>query len=504
MSKAEFLKSVRQLRKAYSIICRSLPWLDMSAWNDDPPAFKEYAKKVRLPSVKSMLFSGKMKGRIARYKKAENVRLLRYSPSSGLLEDMRKFFPEMEEQETPLVVLHTDTDFPVLKKLARCHPDMTFIIESGPEKILYFVEQIELLMLSCRNVFLCTYNLCNWLILERFCEKGLGTRLLFGTHQPRYNPHAAIGPIALGRLAWEEKCNIAGNNLRRLLDMPAIMSSEPVYDMPAPFIIDAHGHSGPTGKFPVADDNFGPEGWREFMDHCAIERIFLCPAAALNNKAFDSASLTAELRKSLPGRIFFFTPFFPEGDREAKRVEGYLQNSDCVGVKIHPSFHNVAGDNLLYTAVYKLAERYNIPVMTHSWDISATNPVQHLSHPDRFRPHLKKHPGATLILGHAGGRPGAIESVTALCREFPRAMVDLSGDYYDNGLIEKLTHEIGGERILFGSDINWIDPRTNLSRVLAADIPDGDVLKILRTNALEMQGAGRAPFFRKNRKPLKH
>lgn len=487
MDKTDFLSSIKRMRKMYAGICRSLPWLDMSVWEDDLPVFKEFSRDISLPSVKTRVFTREMHGLLARYKNGENVRLLRYSSSAWTLEDIRTFFPEMEEQKMPLVVMHTDVDIDRFKTVAENHPSMRFIIESGPVKILYFIEQIERLMLKCQNVFLCTYNLCNWLVLERFCKKGLGSRLIFGTHRPRYNPHAFMGPIAMGCLTWEEKCNIAGNNLRRLLKIPVSISSEPVYEMPEPFIIDAHGHNGSAETFPVPDEEFGPEGWREFMDSCAIEKIFLCPFAALKNRMFDSESLTGELRRFLPGRIFFFVPFFPDGKRECDRLAPYIQHPDCVGIKIHPSLHGIAGDDHSYDAAYRLAEQYNIPIMTHSWDISPTNPVQYLSYPDRFRPHLKNHPEATLILGHAGGRPGAMEAVIGLCREFPRVRVDLSGDYHDNGLIEKLAHDIGIERILFGSDINWIDPRANLAPVLAADISDEDVLRILRTNALEMQ-----------------
>ena len=42
------------------------------------------------------------------------------------------------------------------------------------------------------------------------------------------------------------------------------------------------------------------------------------------------------------------------------------------------------------------------------------------------------------------------------------------------------------ERVLFGSDMNWIDARANLAPVLAAHISDEVVLQILRTNAMAM------------------
>jgi len=484
---SDYLGAVRRLREAYGAVCRTLPWLDMSVWQDDPPAFPECARDFPVPFVKPAFISPGMKRLLTNLKAEKGVNLLRYSPSSGPLEGLAELFPEMAEQKVPLTVLHTDVDLEDLEVIAKKHPSTTFIVESGPAKILYSFRRLEQLLLRRRNVFLCTYNFCNWLGIERFCRKGLSGQLLFGTHRPRYNPHAAMGPVAMGRLAWDEKCAVAGNNLRRLIGMPAKTPPEIVFQAPEPFIVDGHGHTGPAERFPVADEEFGPEGWRAFLDSCAVERLLVCPAQSLADCRNDPEELSRPLREHMPGRIFYFAVFSPlekEGCA-VDRLVSLLRDPVCAGIKIHPSLHGVEADAPSYDAVYQIAERYHMPIVTHSWDVSPANPAQRLSHPDRFRAHLKKRPGTAFVLGHAGGRPGAMEPVVNLCRDFPGVRVDISGDYYDNGLLEKLAKSIGVERIIFGSDINWIDPRANLAPVLAAEIPDEDVLKILRTNALQ-------------------
>ena len=203
----------------------------------------------------------------------------------------------------------------------------------------------------------------------------------------------------------------------------------------------------------------------------------------------DPEVSTRGLRQATPGRVLFFAVLDPRwGIGGLRRAEAALSDPQCVGIKIHPSFHEIAADDEAYAPVYELAERTRAPILTHSWDISPTNPVQHLSFPERFRCHLAAHPSVTLVLGHAGGRPGAMKAVVGLCRDYPNVCVDLAGDYYDNGLVECLVDRIGAERVVFGSDLNWIDPRANLAPVLAAAIPDEDVLRILRTNALRVYG----------------
>jgi len=351
---------------------------------------------------------------------------------------------------------------------------------------------VETLLATHPNTFLCTYNFCNWLGLERLCakgfgDKGFGKRLLFGSHSPRYNPHAAMGPIALARLSWSQQCDIAGNNLRRLLGMSEALAPEYKFAPSKPFIVDAHAHCGPPGRFPAPDEHFSPAHWLDFMDFCALDHIYLCPIQALYETATSAQELVADFRSAAPERFFFFEAFDPRlGEQQMQRLHTSLDDPGCIGIKIHPSVHEVEADADAYAPVYELAATRGVPILTHSWDISPPNPVQYLSHPDRFRRHLQRCPEVRLILGHAGGRPGSMEAVVGLCREFPHLAVDLSGDYYDSGLIEFLVEHIGADRVLFGSDMNWIDPRANLAPVLAADISDQVVLQILRTNAMRV------------------
>jgi predicted TIM-barrel fold metal-dependent hydrolase len=483
MEHAEALRRVRALREAYRRLSSALPWLDAARWDGDPPAFAGYARDVGLPSVR------RTRANEALPSEAHPGPVLAvYDPAaSPPLSPGEPLWAALADHRTPLVVLHTDADLADIADFAAAHPALPAIIESGPLKLLYHFAQLQDLLTAHRNLYLCTYNLCNWLALERLYVAGLGDRLLFGTHAPRYNAHCAMGPIALADLPWETKCDLAGNNLRRLLGVPLVTASEPSVEPVAPFIIDAHTHSGPNGRFPVPDEDFEPADWLRFMDRRAVERLCLVPMESLHDPEAGPGSLTAGLRAGAGGRISYLEVFHPQaGPEHLLRIEASLRDPDCVGVKLHPSFHEVSADDERYEPVYELAERLGVPLLTHSWDVSATNPRQELSHPDRFRPHLRLHPRTRLVLGHAGGRPGALEAVVGLCRDFAGVSVDLAGDYFDSGLVECLVTRLGADRVLYGSDMNWLDPRANLAAVLAADISDEDALAILRVNAARM------------------
>ena len=480
------LPSVRRLREAYRAVCRGLPWLDMAVWPDDPPAFPRPQPEVPGAGVRAITLEPALRGRLASLRAEEDVRLLRYAPSAGPLEAvLADFAAELAAARLPLVVLHTDVSWDRLDACAARHPALAVIIESGPVKILYHLEAIEALLRRRPNVRLCLANFCNWLGVERLVERGLGERLLFGSHRPRFNPHAAMGPIVMSRLDWPAKCGLAGDNLRRLLGEPVRLMPEVPFAPPPPFIVDAHTHFGGNGRFPVPDERFAPADWLPALDAAALATAWICPMAALRDSSVSARALFHPFREGSAGRFRYFEVFHPRADagEQIRRLDEAAADPACCGVKIHPTEHQTPADDPAYGPVFAWARERGRPILTHSWDLSATNPAQACSFPSKFRRHLAAYPGVRLVLGHAGGRPGSLAAVAALCREFPAVRVDLAGDYYDSGLVEELAGRLGPERVLFGSDLNWIDPRANLAFVLASELSDEAAALILGGNA---------------------
>ena len=54
------------------------------------------------------------------------------------------------------------------------------------------------------------------------------------------------------------------------------------------------------------------------------------------------------------------------------------------------------------------------------------------------------------------------------------------------GVIEELVREAGAERVLFGSDIPLMDPRSQLGKIITADISDEAKRLILGANAARL------------------
>jgi predicted TIM-barrel fold metal-dependent hydrolase len=485
---------LEQFLKNYFKIKNALPWLDSSVWEDEKSAFPAFAKPIETPYIRSMNLDFSLKGKLPDLRGKDGC-ILRYNPNKGSLDSFGMIFPEMVENRIPLSILHTDVGFDEIINFANKNSRLNVIIESGPRKIMYFFDAIEEALRKCDNMFLCTYNFCNWLGHERLVKMGFGGRLLYGSHMPAFSFDVSMGPVILGDLEWKTKCDIAGNNLRKLLGEGVVYSEEIKYVPPRPFIIDSHAHNMQPNNIPrrfsTPDMDFLPSDWVDFIDFCGIDQLYLMPPEALDDSKITCRENVQELIKYSPDRFFYLEVFNPNGDAEhIESLKKSLDDPKFLGIKIHPVEHRTNADDDKYELIYKLAKKYKKPIMTHSWEISSYNPEQYRSHPDRFRRYLKDFSEFPFVFGHAGGRPSTIDSIVKASIDFKNVYVDLAGDYYNNGLIGILYDRLGPERILFASDVDWMDPRSNLAPVLGSDLPVSDILKILRLNALKVFNAG--------------
>ena len=252
--------------------------------------------------------------------------------------------------------------------------------------------------------------------------------------------------------------------------------------MTEPFIIDAHAHFGLPGQFFVPE--YSSDDLLLMMDRLCI-RYSICAGDLIS---FDDAkSGIGNLRSAYEasgGRILFMLVCNPGDCPECVSVlNEAITWPGFVGIKIHPSFHGVGAEDKRYEPIWKFAADHDIPILAHTWSISDYNPVQRLSTPERFESFARKFPQVKLVLAHAGGRGTGRYEAIRMANEHANVYMDFAGDIFCYNLIESLLENVPDEKILFGSDYPWIDPRAHLSRVLLADIDEQIKRKILSDNA---------------------
>ena len=250
-------------------------------------------------------------------------------------------------------------------------------------------------------------------------------------------------------------------------------------------IVDIHTHIGEIAAFNSLDVSV--ESMLALMDAIGVDVCMHMPSAGFAG-SFRGAYEIAEAAYDLSnGRLVYSLIYDPHySEASVEWLKKALDRPGFVGIKIHPSFHQVWPEDSRYEPIWRFAAEHSLPILTHSWAVSGYNPAQRFSTPDHFAHCLERFPQVNLVLGHAGGRYEGHLAAAELVRQYPNVYVDTSGDCYAHGFIEWLVAQVGAERILFGSDMNWVDPRTHLARVYDADITLEEKRLILGENSCQL------------------
>ena len=246
-------------------------------------------------------------------------------------------------------------------------------------------------------------------------------------------------------------------------------------------IVDVHCHLGRSPGFRFPDTSVAT--MLHVMDRVKIDRAVCCHLALLHGEPDVGLRESLQAYRESQGRLLLYTVFDPNRSDGLAFVSECLQRDGFVGIKIHPSFHGCSADDDRYAPVWQLAAEARVPILTHSWDFSEQNPAQKYSFPGRFEKFVAEYPDVTLILGHAGGRYGGHVAAADLAGRYPGVFLDLAGDCYTLGLVDYLVERVGPDKVLFGSDLTWIDPRTQLGMILDARISIEAKRQILGLNA---------------------
>ncbi len=121
------------------------------------------------------------------------------------------------EYRIPLFIWHVEVDWQQLHTLARTHPDLTVIVESQWQKILYENRNLYGVMTENRNVCLEISNFAGPDFVAHAVRTFGADRFLYGSFLPVNDAYTAMGMIADAELSSQEKQLIAGGNIKRIL-----------------------------------------------------------------------------------------------------------------------------------------------------------------------------------------------------------------------------------------------------------------------------------------------
>lgn len=254
-------------------------------------------------------------------------------------------------------------------------------------------------------------------------------------------------------------------------------------------IVDAHAHLGPWPRFSVAERSL--DGYISLMDHLGIGKAIISHHAGLAGLMQLAADESQKAFDQSGGRVLSYLVFDPNRpDESLSLIQQAAAKPHFAGVKLHPTQHNCPADDDRYRPAWEFAVQVKCPLLAHTWDRSPEHPAQNHSFPDLFERYLAEFPDVRFIFGHAGGRWNGFAACLEIVKKCPNTCLDITGDGFMLGRIEHFVREVGAERILFGSDAPWIDPRIPLGEVLGADISEVERESILGGNATRLFNLG--------------
>jgi hypothetical protein len=245
-------------------------------------------------------------------------------------------------------------------------------------------------------------------------------------------------------------------------------------------VIDAHSHMGFYGCFNtpkcMAADMVAQ------MDRIGIRACISAHHAAIAPDQRYGNDQVLQAMADFPGRIYGYATVSP--NYPAVEIIAELERciaGGMVGVKLHPDLHGCNVDDDKYRPAWEFANEHSLPLLSHT-STGGRNPVK------TFEALAERYSNVRILLGHAGfGSEGADHTIRAV-KNCPNVYAEITGSVVVYGTLERMVREAGADRVLFGTDIPFIDPRPQVGRVAFAKLTDEEKRKVFGLNAAKVFG----------------
>ena len=148
------------------------------------------------------------------------IKALRLAPSSiGLNYSLSEWsmggiYELAHELKLPVMIDSDQISWDELYSLLNRHRDINLILtKAGYRSARYLYPIID----ACKNLYIDISMYKNHMGLEHLCEQFGSKKFLYGSGMPLYSPGSAKAMILNADIAPADKCNIAGNNILRLI-----------------------------------------------------------------------------------------------------------------------------------------------------------------------------------------------------------------------------------------------------------------------------------------------
>lgn len=237
-------------------------------------------------------------------------------------------------------------------------------------------------------------------------------------------------------------------------------------------VVDCHCHIGSWFNFNIPDG--AAEKMMASMDVLGIDLAFITALSAIGPDYRYGNDQVMEVVRKYPERFLGYATVNPNYSHEMEaELSRCFENAGIRGIKLHPAMHGRPIDDPDYQAAFSFAEERRCPLLIHVWGTADVAAV------DRLAARYSK---AQFIMGHAGGEPGAMAEAVKTAKKFDNVYVDLAVSRTYEGNVEWFVKELGSRKILYGSDMPFLDPKPAFGRVALSNISTEEKMDLYGLN----------------------
>ena len=242
-------------------------------------------------------------------------------------------------------------------------------------------------------------------------------------------------------------------------------------------IIDLHAHFG-TWNFPIP----GCGTVDNLLRLCERYNIRWAACSSAEAIVYDMQSGNAALAEAIANAepLLGYVVCNPNDiEGSVREMEAYLSAEKFVGVKIHPSYARMPTSAAEMAELFDEIARRARLVLIHTYSGGDAQAVAK---------YARKHPHLAIILAHAGG-PDTWAAVDAVA-DVPNVYLDFCCSHALRGRIEYALQKCGPGRLVFGSDMDLLDPAFTLGMFQDAGLNERQLRMALWENAVRLLGIG--------------
>jgi len=240
-------------------------------------------------------------------------------------------------------------------------------------------------------------------------------------------------------------------------------------------IIDCHGHLGRWNNVYLPKSDLGEI--IKMMDRFGTDKLCISSFLGCSCDFRTGNDRVGAAVGKYPGRLIGYTtvnPNFP--DEIAGELLRCQTEFGFVMVKIHPFCHEYPADGKSYRPVWEFASRRQSIVLSHTWE------ADKYCAPAMFGKVASRYPKARIILGHSGVTYNGCEEAIEVAKKHKNIYLDIASSQPHFGILERFVNEVGAERVLFGTDVPFLEPACQIGKVAFARITENQKRQILGLN----------------------